>query len=183
MASTNSEEDVYDVERIVDDRIYRGKKQYLIKWVGYPDSDNTWEFKSNLFCTEMLNEYDKKKTEKSKPNQSKTTKEAAEKKPESNPPAPETSERTDAAPTKINYEDIKKLVKPLPKAKFEQRITNEWHLYIDRIVGAYSTESQALEVEFLTVDGKIATCPASVMRFKAPLKLLDFYESNLAFPE
>ena len=76
MASTNSEEDVYDVERIVDDRIYRGKKQDLIKWVGYPDSDNTWEFKGNLFCTEMLNEHDKKKTEKSKANQPKSTKEA-----------------------------------------------------------------------------------------------------------
>ena len=39
----NKEE--YEVEVILDSRHFgRGHKlQYLIKWVGYPDSDNQWE--------------------------------------------------------------------------------------------------------------------------------------------
>ena len=39
----------YEVEKIVDKRtnIY-GLVEYLVKWKGYPSSDNTWEPKKNL---------------------------------------------------------------------------------------------------------------------------------------
>jgi hypothetical protein len=33
----------YEVEDILDSRLYRGKVQYLIKWKDYPTEDNTWE--------------------------------------------------------------------------------------------------------------------------------------------
>ena len=36
-------EDEYEVEEILDTRTRRGKQQYLVKWLGYPHSDNTWE--------------------------------------------------------------------------------------------------------------------------------------------
>jgi hypothetical protein len=38
---TNTEE--YEVETILDKRILRNKPQYLVKWVGYPLHDATWE--------------------------------------------------------------------------------------------------------------------------------------------
>jgi hypothetical protein len=38
----------YIVERILDGRLWRNQKQYLTKWDGYPDSDNSWEPVSNL---------------------------------------------------------------------------------------------------------------------------------------
>ena len=34
--------DIYKVEAILDQRRYRGRKQYLVKWTGYPSSFNTW---------------------------------------------------------------------------------------------------------------------------------------------
>ena len=35
--------DVYDIEEILDTRTRRGRKEYLIKWTGYPASFNSWE--------------------------------------------------------------------------------------------------------------------------------------------
>ena len=38
------EEEQYKVEQVLDEHNYgrRKKKQYLVKWKGYPDSDNQW---------------------------------------------------------------------------------------------------------------------------------------------
>ena len=33
----------YEVEEVLDSRIQRKKLQYLVKWKGYPNEENTWE--------------------------------------------------------------------------------------------------------------------------------------------
>ena len=33
----------FEIERIVDKRYRNDRLEYLIKWRGYPDSQNTWE--------------------------------------------------------------------------------------------------------------------------------------------
>src|SRR6266478_3685184 len=38
----------YDVEEVIDSRMYRNKLQYLIKWEGYTVENNTWEPPENL---------------------------------------------------------------------------------------------------------------------------------------
>ena len=38
----------YDVERIVDARMRKGQREYLIKWEGFGDRSNTWEPERNL---------------------------------------------------------------------------------------------------------------------------------------
>lgn len=38
-----NDEEQYEVETILDSRYHYGKLQYLVKWFGYPTSDNTWE--------------------------------------------------------------------------------------------------------------------------------------------
>ena len=47
----------YEVEAIIDDRVHRRKRQYLVKWVGYPVSENSWVDKSDLHSPELLSEY------------------------------------------------------------------------------------------------------------------------------
>lgn len=42
----SKENDIYVVESILDVRMRRGEKEYLIKWEGYPDTENTWEVSS-----------------------------------------------------------------------------------------------------------------------------------------
>lgn len=65
----SEEEEIYDVERIIKDRVFRGKKQYLIKWLGYPESECTWEDEDNIYCDDLKVEYEngkKKSTNKKK---------------------------------------------------------------------------------------------------------------------
>uniref|UniRef100_A0A1I7TN93 Chromo domain-containing protein n=1 Tax=Caenorhabditis tropicalis TaxID=1561998 RepID=A0A1I7TN93_9PELO len=48
--------DFYDVEKIVGSR--RNRTEYLVKWKGYGDNDNTWVKKSHLNCRELVNKFE-----------------------------------------------------------------------------------------------------------------------------
>ena len=43
----------------------RGKK-YLVKWVGWPEEQNSWVNAKNLNCPELLSQFEKKKQAKNK---------------------------------------------------------------------------------------------------------------------
>lgn len=34
---------VYYVEKFIKEKVEKGKTFYLVKWLGYPEEDNTWE--------------------------------------------------------------------------------------------------------------------------------------------
>jgi len=53
----------YEVEAILDKRIFRRKTQYLVKWVGYPLHDATWEPIQNLSnASELIREFELMRT-------------------------------------------------------------------------------------------------------------------------
>ena len=54
----NGEEE-YEIEAVLDSRRFgRGRKlQYLVKWKGYPDSDNQWVNKEDLFADDDLRDF------------------------------------------------------------------------------------------------------------------------------
>src|SRR5216683_1542915 len=47
----------YEVKAIWAHRYQRHKLQYLIKWKGYPESDNTWEPEDNVQATQLIRKH------------------------------------------------------------------------------------------------------------------------------
>ncbi len=60
-------EEEYEIERIVAHRQFGRSKhlQYLIKWKGYPESDNTWEPASHVHAPELIKHYQSAKIHQS----------------------------------------------------------------------------------------------------------------------
>ena len=52
-------EEEYEVEKILDSRLFGRHKrlQYLVKWAGYPDSDNMWVDKDDIFTEDKVREF------------------------------------------------------------------------------------------------------------------------------
>lgn len=201
--SENSAEDVFDVERIVKDRMIKGKRQFLIKWVGYSESENTWEYEDNLMCADLVKAYFDEKNNKEDQTVSKRAKKQpekqAEKKVEKQP-----EKKVEKLPEKKMEKMPEKKAEKLPEKKPETTaptskpqvkvssepkqgivplITNEWHDKIDKVVGASLLDNGLIEIEYVLKTGKNASSPSDVIKLKAPLKLIEFYEENLSFPE
>ena len=83
----SEDDNEYEVEAILKDRIFRGKKQYFVKWAHYDET--TWEFEKNLTnCKELIEQYeensnDKRKNESPRISKSQITKNSKNKKKES----------------------------------------------------------------------------------------------------
>ena len=54
-----SDSNLYEVENILKRRIFKGKREYLIKWKGYPENESTWEPLSHLkYIQYMIKEFE-----------------------------------------------------------------------------------------------------------------------------
>ncbi|KAG4072620.1 hypothetical protein HA402_004709 [Bradysia odoriphaga] len=48
VSSSGLEPEQYEVEKVLKKRTRKGKTEYLIKWLGYPSTSNSWEPSKNL---------------------------------------------------------------------------------------------------------------------------------------
>lgn len=75
VSSDESEsEEEYQVEAIVDKRVKGKRVQYLLKWKGYSDADNTWEDQTNLNCPDLVKEFEENHKKKTKTRASRSKK-------------------------------------------------------------------------------------------------------------
>ena len=56
----------YEVEAVLEKRVRRNAIEYLVKWAGWPHSDNTWETEEHLAnCKDFVEDFEsRQKTEK-----------------------------------------------------------------------------------------------------------------------
>ncbi|CAL8077366.1 unnamed protein product [Orchesella dallaii] len=51
------EEEEYEVDKIMNVRTRKNKREFLVKWKGYSESDATWEPEANLSCKQLIKEF------------------------------------------------------------------------------------------------------------------------------
>ncbi|XP_060854775.1 chromobox protein homolog 5-like [Rhopalosiphum padi] len=69
-SNNEKQDEEYVVKKILDKRIQHGKVEYLLKWKGFSDFENSWEPIENLDCEDLIKKYEKKRKRKSKPSNS-----------------------------------------------------------------------------------------------------------------
>ncbi|XP_039634444.1 chromobox protein homolog 1-like [Perca fluviatilis] len=68
-AVKKEEEEEYVVEKMLDRRVVNGRVEFLLKWKGFSDEDNTWEPQDNLdldLITEYMQKHKEEEEEKKK---------------------------------------------------------------------------------------------------------------------
>lgn len=61
LPENSSLNDEYYVDVILDKRIINNHVEYYVKWTGFTDDYNTWEPHENLYCDNLVEEFEKKK--------------------------------------------------------------------------------------------------------------------------
>lgn len=56
------EADDFQVEVILKKRVNEGNVEYYVKWMGFPDEDNTWEPEQLLTCPDLIQQFNSRQT-------------------------------------------------------------------------------------------------------------------------
>lgn len=95
----NLEENEYFVEKIIDKRIKKKKVEYFLKWKGYSAKDNSWEPKENLYCLDLIDEFEENLKQKKKEKNSTSVSSRKRTLRETSPVSGPSKDHTELSPT------------------------------------------------------------------------------------
>lgn len=61
-----NQDNIYNAEKIIKERVKNGQKEYLLKWKGYSSKECTWEPRENIFDQRLFMSFEKAKNKKAK---------------------------------------------------------------------------------------------------------------------
>lgn len=183
--SNSSEEDEYEVERIVGKRIRFGKAEYRVKWAGYPESENTWQAVDTMECPDLIEEYEKGVEQSLAASKSPiATRRKGDKMhkvgarlriPKSNTPSSPVETPTEAT-------TIATAAKTAPASLRSEVVSGDWEDMVVCIDTVTRADNGDLLVWVQWKDGYITEETASEANVRCPQKVIQFYESRLRFP-
>ncbi|CAB1429384.1 unnamed protein product [Pleuronectes platessa] len=157
-AAEEEEEEEYVVEKVLDRRVMKGRVEFLLKWKGFSDEDNTWEPQDNLDCPDLIAEYMQKHKEKE------------EKKKETKRKAP-----TEATGDSAERGSKKK------KEEGEKARGFGRGLQPERIIGATDSSGELMFLMKWKNSDEADLVPAKEANVKCPQVVISFYEERLTW--
>lgn len=162
----------YVVEKVVDKRNVKGKIQYLLKWKGYPDEENTWEPVENLDCESLIQEFeDKRRKERTRESSKRPSREVE------TPVEKRTRRSTAGRPPKAD----KSLEEEFDDAMKKPRGGFDRGLRPDRILGATDASGELMFLMKWLDSDEADLVPAKMANVKCPQIVIKFYEDRLTW--
>ncbi|XP_066299780.1 chromobox protein homolog 1-like isoform X1 [Branchiostoma lanceolatum] len=170
------EPEEYVVEEVRDRRVRGGKVEFLLKWKGYSEIENTWEPEENLDCPDLIAEFMRKwnlnkgaKTDEKKRKSTSTVNGTEESKRKRK------AEENRSSPRKprthmVMYEDDE----DKPRG-FDRGLEPE------RIIGATDSSGELMFLMKWKGSEEADLVPARIANVKCPQIVIQFYEERLTW--
>jgi len=158
----DEEEEEFVVEKILEKRIVGSKTEYLLKWKGYGENDNTWEPEENLGCPELIQEFEKNWREKQEKLKGK------KRGPEALAEHPKESKS-------------KKAKAPAKEPQRAEQTGFDRGLTADKIIGATDSSGELMFLMKWKDTDEADLVPARQANLKCPQVVIGFYEERLTW--
>lgn len=168
------EEEEFVVEKVVDTRQRSGKREYLLKWKGYPDSENTWEPEENLDCAELIAAYEEKA--KKERDEKEKEKEKGKKRKSTSQKEKDSGDSDAATNTSVSKKKKKIVEEEENKPRgFERGLQPE------RIIGATDSSGELMFLMKWKDSDEADLVPARQANVRCPQVVISFYEERLTW--
>ncbi|XP_078138449.1 uncharacterized protein LOC139929048 [Centroberyx gerrardi] len=157
-AVEEEEEEEYVVEKVLERRVVKGRVEFLLKWKGFSDEDNTWEPEDNLDCPDLIAEFMQKHKEKEEKKREGKRKAASE--------ASADSEEKGSKRKKEEGEKARGFGRGLQP---------------ERIIGATDSSGELMFLMKWKNSDEADLVPAKEANVKCPQVVISFYEERLTW--